>query len=85
AALSTYRQQLDATQSTADKPVYHKLPVKDWCCHPADAFRCLAMAYRYDLIIDEQRIGYPGAMINEEYLTVEQDDYDPLGGRVTRR
>lgn len=81
-ALWQYRQQLDATRSTDDKPVYFKHPVQDWTCHPADAFRYLAMAYRYELIVDDERIGYPGAIANQTQLDAMRDDddnYDPLG------
>jgi len=87
-ALSLYRQQLDATLSTDEKPVYKENPVKDWTCHPSDAFRYLAMAYRYDLMIDDERIGYPGPLVNEYQESFSQQsyqDYDPLYGAVRRR
>ncbi len=85
-ALELYRQQLDATRSTDDKPVYLKHPVADYTCHIADAFRYLAMCYRYDLIIDDQRVGFPGAYPNETQLAAgDDDDFDPLGGVVRRR
>lgn len=58
-AIKKYRLRKDEFRSTEDKTVYYKDPVKDWTCHPADALRHLAMAYRYHLIVDGQRIGYP--------------------------
>jgi len=86
-ALSLYRQQLDATRSTEDKPVYLKEPVRDWTTHPADAFRTLSMAYRYDLVVNDQRIGYPGAIPNATQLKYSEDEapYDPLHKLVRRR
>lgn len=58
-AVKRYRLRKNELLSTEDRIVYYNDPVKDWTCHPADALRHLAMAYRYQLIIGNQRIGYP--------------------------
>jgi len=78
--LSTYRKRLNPTLSTADKPVYYAEPVKDWTEHVGSAFCGLAVAYRYELRIDEQRVGYPGPLRDYGYdkLFEEQEGrYDP--------
>jgi hypothetical protein len=58
-AVKTYRLKKNEALSTDDKPAYHNEPVKDWTRHVADALRHLARAYRWQLMIDGQRIGYP--------------------------
>ena len=83
--LSTYRRQLNPTLSTTDKPVYYEQAVKDWTRHVADAFRTLAMAFRYSLRINGQLIGYPGALRNHGYddLFDNDDDFDDLRHGLT--
>lgn len=63
-AIKKYRLKKNERDSTEDKTVYHKDPIKDWTCHPADALRHLAMAYKFHLIIDGHiaPIGYPHAI-----------------------
>lgn len=53
-SLENYRQKYDAKLKA-----YSGKPLHDEFSHAADAFRYLAMAYRYQLIINSQRIGYP--------------------------
>lgn len=61
-AWKTYRKKKNELESTEDKPAYHKTPADNWTKHVADAGRHLARAYRWQLIIDGQRIGYPHAI-----------------------
>ncbi len=56
--------------------VYSEKPCHDWSSHGADSFRYLAMAYRYHLMINDEMIGYPGAL--RTYEETEIDDYDPI-------
>lgn len=58
-AVKRYKLRKNEALSTEDRTVYYKEPVKDATCHPADALRHLAIAYRYQLVIDHTRIGYP--------------------------
>lgn len=58
-AIKRYKLRKNEGLSTEDRTVYYKDPIKDATCHPADALRHLAIAYRYQLIINHQRIGYP--------------------------
>jgi hypothetical protein len=58
-AIKRYKLKKNELLSTEDKTVYYKDPVKDWTQHPADALRHLAMAYRYQLVIENKMIGYP--------------------------
>lgn len=60
-ALAHYQKRKNETLSTEDKSVFADTPLHDWACHPADAFGYMAMVYRYQLIIEEKRIGYPHA------------------------
>jgi len=46
-ALQNWRKRKNEALSTQDKPVYFDEPVKDWTRHVGDAFRTLAVAYRY--------------------------------------
>lgn len=58
-AIKRYRLRKNELLSTEDRTVYYNDPVKDWTRHPADALRHLAIAYKFHLVIDGQRIGYP--------------------------
>lgn len=49
-ALCQYHRKKNDSLSTLDKPVFHPEPAHDWCSHPADALRHIAMAYRQGLI-----------------------------------
>jgi hypothetical protein len=42
-ALRQYQREYDE-----DKKTFRQSPRHDWCSHPADAFRMLAVAYRQD-------------------------------------
>jgi hypothetical protein len=59
-ALGHYRKKKNEMLSTDDKPVYYDAVVKDWACHPADAFRTLGNAYQYERI-GGNILGYRGA------------------------
>lgn len=61
-AVKTYHKKKNEAESTDDKPAYYKEPVDNWTKHVADALRHLARAYRWQLVIDGQRIGYPHAI-----------------------
>lgn len=58
-AIKRYKLRKNEALSTEDRTVYYKDPVKDATCHPADALRHLAIAYRYKITVDHQRIGWP--------------------------
>lgn len=72
-AVKTYRLKKNEALSTDDKPAYHNEPVKDWTRHVADALRHLARAYRWQLVIDGQRIGYPNPI--PANIDIESDPY----------
>lgn len=74
-AWKTYRLKKNEAESTDDKPSYYNEPVNDWTKHVADAGRHLARAYRWQLVIDGQRIGYPHAIAANIDI-----DTDPYGG-----
>ncbi len=77
--LGQYRFKLDPRLSTTEKPVYGKDPVKDWTEHVGSAFCGLAVVYTDQLVIDHQRIGYPGPLRNYGIDKVFTDSaYDPL-------
>lgn len=61
-ALAHYQKRKNESLSTEDKLVFTDTPLHDWASHPADAFGYMAMAYRYQIIVDQQRIGYPHAI-----------------------
>ncbi len=61
-AVRTYHKKKNEALSTDDKPAYHNDPVKDWTAHVADMLRHLARAYKWQLVIDGDRIGYPHAI-----------------------
>ena len=65
--ISQYRKKLDATQSTIEKPIYYKDPVKDWTEHVGSALCTLAMAWKFHLIINGVRIGSPNPVLAAEY------------------
>ncbi len=77
-ALFNYRQAKDNAMSTEDRIVFGKNPVPGPECHIADAYSHGALAYRYHIIVDNKRIGFPHAVpasigvgIHEE----EETDY----------
>lgn len=76
-AIKRYKLRKNELLSTEDKTVYYNDPVKDWTCHPADALRHLAMAYRYQLVVDNQYIGYPHAIPANVNLSAHKT-YDRL-------
>ncbi len=47
-ALNIYAQRINQRESTDERPVYFKEPVKNWSCHVADAFGHLGIVYEYD-------------------------------------
>ena len=57
--IKRYRLRKNEALSTEDRIVNFNVPVKDQSVHAADALRHLAMGYRYQLVINNQRIGYP--------------------------
>lgn len=61
-ALAHYQKRKNETLSTEDKPVYADTPLHDWSCHPADAFGYMAYVYRYQLEVENERIGFPHAL-----------------------
>ena len=74
-ALARYGKRKNQSLSTDEETVYHDQPAKTWHRHMADAFRHLAMAYRYERIGD-CRIGYPGAIPEpSQYESEKQYDY----------
>ena len=75
AKLGQYKRKKNESLSTDDKPIFYKEPLKNGSEHCADAFRTLAMAYRYSQI-DDERIGYPG--VQREIEQVEEDVYEAL-------
>ena len=78
-ALSTFRRKQNALLSTTDKPVYYEQPVKDWTEHVASAFMGLAMAYRYEIRVDNMLVGYPNPVPVHVGLGRDTDKkYDPL-------
>jgi hypothetical protein len=83
-AVKRYKLQKNERLSTEDKTVYHKEPVKDATRHPADALRHLAMAYRYQLMIAGQRIGYPNPIPANVYAG-EEEKYDALNFGLRKR
>jgi len=58
-ALAHYQKRKNESLSTEDKIVFTDTPLHDWASHPADGFGYMAMAYRYQIVISGQRIGYP--------------------------
>ena len=70
--MGQYKRKKNESLSTDDKPIFYKEPLKNGSEHCADAFRTLAMAYRYSQI-DDERLGYPGVM--REIKNVEEDVY----------
>lgn len=75
-ALEHYQRRKNEKLSTDEKSSFSDTPLHDWSSHGADAFRDLAMAYRYHLRIDDQLIGYPyPTKVADE---VFEDDYNPL-------
>lgn len=75
-AWKTYRKKKNEALSTDDKPAYHNDPVKDWTAHVADAGRHLARAYRWQLVIDGQLIGYPDPIPANAYADSGKGAYD---------
>lgn len=73
-ALAHYQKRKNETLSTEDKLVFADTPLHDWASHPADAFGYMAMVYRYQLIINEQRVGFPGVLT--AVGVVEDDGWD---------
>ena len=62
-ACRNYKLRKNERLSSQDKPAYFNDPVKDWTCHPMDALRHAAMAYRYQMVVDGVQIGYPYPML----------------------
>jgi len=60
-ALAGYGKKKNASLSTGEETVYHDQPAKTWHRHLADAWRHLAMAYRF-MEIDEFILGYEGSI-----------------------
>jgi hypothetical protein len=58
-AAANYRKKKDEALSTDDNPAYHDQPMKTPDRHMMDALRHMAIAYRFQIVVDGQRIGYP--------------------------
>lgn len=58
-ALYNYRKSINQAMSTEERIVFNKDPAPGPECHIADAFGHGAMAYRYHIVVNHQRIGYP--------------------------
>jgi hypothetical protein len=85
-ALNHYQRRKNDVLSTETRPVFADQPLHDWASNGSDSFGYMAIVYRYQLQIDDQRIGYPHPMPTEEQFAGvgDGDNYDPLGG-VSRR
>lgn len=59
-AMAGYGKKKNQALSTDEETVYHDMVAKTWHRHMADAYRHLAMMYRYGEIGGEQ-LGWPGA------------------------
>ena len=86
------REGIDAlenyhTEFQPKRESFSQTPCHDFASHGADAMRYMAMAYRYHLQVDGQRIGYPRPLRGELEMAGfrANDEYDPLGGVRRRR
>jgi hypothetical protein len=77
-ALAHYQKRKNETLSTEDKLVFASEPLHDWASHPADAFGYMAMVYRYQLIVNQQFIGYPQPIPANAGLGASGRRHDPL-------
>lgn len=81
--LENYHKEYDDKREA-----YQIKPLHDWSSHGADAFRYLAMAYRY-MMIGGEHIGYPYAIPqnvhdDNEYKVGEGKAYNPFAGMSRR-
>jgi len=82
-AMRSFRRQINNNLSTTDRPIYFEHPIRDWTEHVSSAFRVLAMTYRYELLVNNVRIGYPAPLrAVEDYSPA--DNYNPLTYSLTR-
>lgn len=76
---SAYGKKKNQALSSDAAVTYHNSPTLSWHRHMMDAGRYLACAYRYMIVINGKRIGYP----NYENLGENETDYvmnyEPLG------
>ena len=78
-AAAGYGKKKNQALSQDDKIVYHDTPSKTWHRHIMDAFRHLAVAYRY-MEIDNEVIGFPGALNDYGSDSYEiEPDYFEIG------
>lgn len=88
-ALQMYRRAKNERLSTEDKPVFGDKPLHDWSSHSADAFRYLAMAYRYHIVRKGLRIGFPEAVPDavgaDRYTARERDLYPDIIADIERQ
>ncbi len=75
-ALRQYQREYDE-----DKKAFRKIPLHDWCSHPADAFRMLAVAERRHL---PQAIVQPKPLV-EQFPSVQRMTLDELWEAAERK
>lgn len=61
-ALFNYRQSKNDGMSNDEHIVFNKTPAPGPECHIADAFSHGALAYRFHIIVDKKRVGFPHAV-----------------------
>jgi hypothetical protein len=86
--LNHYKRKRNDARSTDARSVFDDKPLHDWASNPADAFGYMAMAYRSQLMIDGQMVGYTTAATVEDEvsrMTHDYTEYDPMENRVRRR
>lgn len=80
-AMGQYGKKKNEALSTEDKPVYFNEPKKNYTCHYADAFRHLAIYYRY--MTSFGYIGYADEVTADQGQVVAGNyidkSYDPRG------
>ena len=71
-AIENYKYEYDEKRK-----VFRQTPLHDWSSDAADAFRYMAVVFRYQLKVNNQRIGYPNPLRNSGIDQIYNDnEYD---------
>ena len=77
--LKDWRKKKNEALSTPEKPVFFEEAIKSWGRHVGDGYSHVAMAYRYNIKVGGEHIGYP--LPEPAYQGERHYNYDPLDGR----
>ncbi len=79
-SVKQYRYKKNLLMSTTKKPAYSKSPQETPATHPADMLRYQFWIYRYQLVISDERIGYPEPIAANAGMYGDDNPIYSIGG-----